>query len=247
LANGKCINRPWRNSAVIDNFSMLALIPARGGSKGVPGKNIRPLCGKPLIAWTIDQAKKSKYVDHILVSTDSEDIATIAREYGADVPFLRPESLATDGAKAIDVILHAIDYLEQHGRLYDLVMYLQPTSPLRQAEDMDTAVELLFSAKAQVIVSVCESGFNPDIINILPPDRCMKHFLKPEFINKNRQDHPTYYKINGAIYLAYSHYLRLHRILFGDETYAYIMNRDKSVDIDSEMDFRLADFILNNQ
>lgn len=213
----------------------------------MPGKNIKLLCGKPLIAWTIEHAKKSKYLDDILVSTDCGKIADISKKYGANVPFLRPKELATDDGKAIDVIIHAIDYLQGQGRLYDLVMYLQPTSPLREPEDIDYSIESLFSSNAQVIVAVCEAEYHPYAMNTLPPDRCMKHFLKPDLINKNRQDLPIYYRINGAIYLAYSNYLKLRRTLFGEETYAYIMSRERSVDIDNEMDFKFAEFILNSR
>jgi N-acylneuraminate cytidylyltransferase/CMP-N,N'-diacetyllegionaminic acid synthase len=213
----------------------------------LPGKNIKLLCGKPLIAWTIDHAKKSKYLDDILVSTDCEKIADISKKYDANVSFLRPEELATDDAKAIDVIIHAIDYLEGQGCLYDLVMYLQPTSPLREPEDIDCAIESLFSSNAQVVVGVCEAEYPSYAMNILPPDGCMKHFLKPELINKNRQDLPIEYRINGAIYLVYSNYLKLQRSLFGEETYAYIIPRERSVDIDNEIDFKFAEFILNSR
>jgi N-acylneuraminate cytidylyltransferase/CMP-N,N'-diacetyllegionaminic acid synthase len=232
---------------MINNRSIVALIPARGGSEGLPGKNTKLLCGKPLIGWTIEHAIKSKYLDDILVSTDCEKIADISKKYGANVPFLRPKELATDDAKAIDVIIHAIDYLKGQGRLYDLVMYLQPTSPLREPEDIDCAIESLFSSNAQVVVGVCETEYPSYAMNTLPPDRCMKHFLKPELINKNRQDIPIDYRINGAIYLAYSNYLKLQRTMFGEETYAYIMPRERSVDIDTELDFKFAEFILKSR
>lgn len=213
----------------------------------MPGKNIKLLGGKPLIAWTIEQAKKSKYLDYIFVSTDCEIIADISKKYNAKVPFLRPKELATDNAKAIDVIMHALDYLEGQGCLFDLVMYLQPTSPLREPEDIDYAIESLFLSKAQVIVGVCEAEYHPMTMNTLPPDGCMKNFLKPELIDTNRQDLPKYYRINGAIYLAYSNYLKIKRSLFGEETYAYIMPRERSVDIDNEMDFKFAEFILKSR
>ncbi len=211
----------------------------------MPGKNIRSLCGEPLIAWTIREAKRSKYLDEVLVSTDCERTAGISRTYGATVPFLRPERLATDTAKAMEVILHALDYLQRRGQWYDLLMYLQPTSPLRTAEDIDVATEVLLSSNAKAIVSVSEADMNPNTVNILPSDRCMKNFLKPEFANTNRQDHQVYYRINGAIYLAFSQYLKSHKTFFGNETYAYVMSRDRSIDIDNEIDFKFAEIMLS--
>jgi CMP-N,N'-diacetyllegionaminic acid synthase len=232
---------------MINNRSLIALIPARGGSKGLPGKNIKPLCGKPLIAWTIEQAKKSRYLDDIIISTDSEKIADISLRYGARVPFLRPKELGTDTATAIDVILYALDYLERQDRLPDLIMLLQPTSPLREPEDIDGGAERLFLSQAQAVVGVCEAEYHPLTMNTLPPDGCMKDFIKSDLVDANRQELPIYYRINGAIYVAYSNYVKTRKSLFGEETYAYVMPRERSVDIDDEMDFKFAEFILKSR
>ena len=227
---------------------ILALIPARGGSKGLPGKNIKPLLGKPLIAWTIEQAKASKYIDRIIVSTDDKEIAAVAKKYGAEVPFMRPKELATDKAKGIDVVFHAMSWFRKNekNRQYDLIMLLQPTSPLRTAEDIDKAIELLFFKKAKAIVSVCEVDHHPLWVNTLPKNGCMKNFIRKEVLNKNRQDLPTFYRLNGAIYLAYCDYLKKQKSFFGEETFAYIMPRERSIDIDSELDLKLAEILKNS-
>lgn len=223
---------------------ILGVVPARGGSKGLPRKNVKALLGKPLIVWTIEQAKESKYLDRVIVSTDDEVIADISIKHGASVPFLRPRELATNDAKVIDVLIHAIDSLETNGDSYDLTMLLQPTSPLRISEDIDCAIELLFARKAQTIVSVCETEHHPYGANTLPADGNMQNFLKPEVINKNRQELPTFYRINGAIYLAYCDYLKTRKTLFGNETYAYVMPRERSIDIDSQIDLEFAEYLL---
>jgi len=231
---------------MLNNYKVLALIPARGGSKGLPGKNIKPLLGKPLIAWTIEQAKDSKYIDRVIVSTEDEEIAKVARKYGAEVPFMRPEELATDDAKGIDVALHAIHFFEKkYGRNFILV-YLQPTSPLRTTDDIDTALEeLLNNTQAKAIVSVCECEHHPLWTNVLPDDKCMKNFILDEAIrNRNRQDLPKYYRINGAIYLAYPEYVKMNKSFLEVNTYAYIMTQEKSVDIDNIVDFKLAEQLL---
>lgn len=227
-----------------DGKKIIGIIPARGGSKGLPRKNILPLLGKPLIAWTIEQANSSKYLEKVFVSTDDEEIAKISKNYGAEVPFIRPKELATDDAKGVDVVMHAIEWLEMNNNFYDLIMLLQPTSPLRTTEDIDNTIELLFSKKAKAIISVCEAEHHPSWTNILPPDDCMKNFLRPEIMNKNRQELPIFYRLNGAIYLAYCCYLKTLRSFFGEETYAYKMHRGSSIDIDNDVDFKFAEFLL---
>ena len=227
--------------------NILGLIPARGGSKGLPRKNIKPLLGKPLIAWTIEQALASKYLDRVVVSTDDKEIADISKKYGAEVPFMRPKELAEDNAKGIDVVLHAIDWLKENDKRkqYDLIMLLQSTSPLRTTEDIDKAIELLFLLKeAKAIVSVCEVDHHSLWVNTLPDDRCMKDFIKPKIMNKNRQELPKFYRLNGAIYIAYCNYLQKRKSFFGKETFAYIMPREKSIDIDDKIDFKLVEILI---
>ncbi len=228
------------------NKNILGLIPARGGSKGLPRKNIKSLLGKPLIAWTIEQALASKYLDRVVVSTDDKEIAEISKKYGADVPFIRPKELAEDNAKGIDVVLHAIDWFRENNKRkqYDLIMLLQPTSPLRITEDIDKAIELLFLKEAKAIVSVCEVDHHPLWVNTLPEDGCMRNFIRQEIMNKNRQELPVFYRLNGAIYLAYCNYLKEQKGFFGDKTFAYIMPRERSIDIDDEIDLKLAEVMM---
>jgi len=223
---------------------ILGLIPARGGSKGLPRKNIKLLAGKPLIAWTIKQAKMSQYIDRIVVSTDDEEIAEVSKKYGAEVPFKRPSKLATDKAGFIDFVLHAMDTIEKNDKLYDILVFLQPTSPLRLSEDIDRAIGLLFKKKASSIISVCKSEHHPLKAGMLPADRCMKDFIKKD---KNRQELGTFYRLNGAIFLAYWDYIRKQKSFFGNETFAYIMPQNRSVDIDSEVDFKLAEILKKTQ
>lgn len=227
--------------------SVLALIPARGGSKGLPKKNILPLAGKPLIAWSIEQALQSNVFDKIIVSTDNEEIASVAEEYGATVPFMRPPELATDNAKGIDVVLHAIDWHMKKGEFYDLLLLLQPTSPLRSAVDIRQAVELYLDKNADAVVSVCESEHSPLWMNTIGPDLSMKDFLSAVNQNKNRQELGKYYRLNGAVYLAAWAYLKQQRSFFGKNTFAYIMPPERSVDIDHEMDYKFAEFLLQQQ
>jgi len=229
--------------------TILGLIPARGGSKGLPRKNIKPLLGKPLIAWTTEQALASKYLDRVVVSTDDKEIAEISKKYGAEIPFMRPKELAKDNTKGIDVVLHAIDWFRENDKRkqYNLIMLLQPTSPLRATEDIDKAIELLFLKEAKAIVSVCEVDHHPLWANILPEDRCMKDFIRKEIINKNRQELPVFYRLNGAIYLTYCNYIKERKSFFGKEAFAYIMPKSRSMDIDDEVDFKLAEILMDTK
>lgn len=226
--------------------TILALIPARGGSKGVPRKNIRPLLDKPLIAYTIEAALKANFIDKIIVSTDDLEIADVSKKYGAEVPFLRPDELASDNAKGIDVILHAMNWMKKNYNLFDLILLLQPTSPLRKAEDIENALNIFLKKKAGAVVSVCEAEHSPLWMNTIGDDLCMKDFLKKDVLNRNRQELSKYYRINGAIYIAEWNYLKQNKGFFGDKTYAYIMPKERSVDIDTELDFKFAELLMSN-
>lgn len=226
---------------------ILAVIPARGGSKGVPGKNIKELAGKPLIAWSIEAGQQSRYVDRLIVSTDCPEIARVARMWGSDVPFMRPAELATDEAKGIDAILHAIGWHREQGEHYDLVLVLQPTSPLRTADDIDDAIELFFEKKAGAVVSVCPTDHHPWWANTLPEDGSMKDFLRTELKNTNRQALPDFYRLNGAIYLADIPFIESTCSFIAEGTFAYPMAIEKSIDIDSLLDFKLAGCLLEER
>lgn len=229
---------------MIKDKKILAVIPARGGSKGLPGKNIKELCGNPLIAYAIEASLASKYIDTTVVSTDCENIRRIAIKYGAEAPFLRPAEFATDSALTFEVLKHALDYYKQGCKeTFDIVIKLHPTSPLRLTKDIEAATELLFSKNAKAVVSVCKSEHNPLWANTLSNDGSMKDFLKPKF-DISRQELPLFFRLNGAVYIAYCDYLIKHKGFFGPKTFAYIMPQERSVDIDTEFDFKIAELLL---
>jgi len=228
------------------NKKILAVITARGGSKGIPGKNIKPLAKRPLIYWTIMAARKSRYIDSLIVSTDSPKIAAVSEKYGSEVPFLRPARLATDTATSLDVLTHAVGYLKKKGADFDAVVLLQPTSPLRRAEDIDKAVELLFTKKAGAVVSVSEAPVSPLWMNTLPADGCMKDFLK-RTSDRNRQELPVYYQLNGAVFAGFTDYIVKNKGFLGGRTFAYVMPKSRSVDIDDITDFRLAEALMRKR
>jgi len=230
---------------MINGRRVVALVPARGGSKRLPRKNILPLCGKPLIAWTIEAALHSKYVDRVCVSTDSIEIAEVCKSIGVDVPWLRPSELAQDTSSTNDVILHAINTMSDMTN--DIVVILQPTSPLRTLRHIDESLELLVGSDAKGIVSVSECEHSPLWANTLPADKGMGDFIKPAIMGKRSQELPIYYRINGAIYAFTKDSLVSHKgIFYSDEVYAYPMERNYSVDIDTELDFIIAEVLLQS-
>lgn len=228
-------------------MNTLGLIPARGGSKGISGKNVRLMAGKPLIAWTIEVAKTCHYLDRLIVSTDDEEIAAVARQYGAETPFMRPRELASDAASSEGVFLHAIDWFEKQGMFYDTFVVLQPTSPLRTLEDLNNAFTRFIELHAGAVVSVCEVNHHPYHCNMLPADLNMKHFFTEHVETQNRQALQVFYRLNGAIYLADVSYFRQRGHFYGDETYAYIMPQERSVDIDTLLDFEFAELLLKKR
>lgn len=226
---------------------ILAIIPARGGSKGLPRKNIKPLLGKPLIGWSIETALNSALLDYIIVSTDDDEIANTAKSYGVAVPFMRPAELASDNARGIDVVFHAMNWCEQHYDVFDLVMLLQPTSPLRQTKDIRGSLEIMFQKGTRAVVSVCESEHSPLWMNTITEDLSMNNFLSKEALNANRQTLKTYYRLNGVIYIADWNYLKETGSFVGEQTCAYIMPQERSIDIDSELDFKFSEFLLTQK
>lgn len=228
------------------NKKFLAIIPARSGSKGIKDKNIKELNGKPMIAYTIEAAIKSYIFDDIVVSTDSEKYAQISRKYGARVPFLRPDNLATDDASSKDVIEHVLKRLLKEGKKFDYFALLQPTSPLRNKNDIIEAVDLLFLKNANAVISVCETDHSPLWTNTLCENLQIDNFIKKEVRNSRRQDLPKYYRLNGAIYIAQTDYFLKYKDWFKEKSYAYIMPKERSIDVDNILDFRLAEIILQN-
>ncbi|MFJ5358501.1 cytidylyltransferase domain-containing protein [Pectobacterium sp. CHL-2024] len=219
--------------------STLAIIPARGGSKRLPRKNIKILHGKPLIAWTIDAALSAKTVDDVIVSTDDDEIASVARQYGAQVPFIRPASLASDTSTTEDVIRHAVDFMsEKH--YYDKVIILQPTSPLRTAENIDEANLFFDSKNANAVVSVTECEHNPNWINGIDDRYSLDGFMEPKTFKKGKL-----YRLNGAIYIVKRELSPDFSVFYKKGSFAYIMSNKNSVDIDTETDFEYANFLFN--
>lgn len=230
---------------MINGKRILAIIPARAGSKRLPNKNLLPLAGKPLIAWSIDAARQSRYVDDVVVSTDSEKLMEIAGQYGAEVPFRRPDELASDTATSNAVILHCLEFLIEQGRRYDLVILLQPTSPLRTAEDIDHAFELFEQKNALGVISVCECEHTPLWSNILPEDASLARFIRQDIKGMRSQDLPAYYRFNGAIYIFnVRQFLEQNGIFYHPDVYAYAMDARSSVDIDNRLDFSFAEFLM---
>ena len=225
---------------------ILAIIPARKGSKRIENKNILDLCGKPLIAYTIEAATSSGVINKVIVSTNCEQTAEISKKYGAEVPFIRPDELATDNAATYSVLEHAISYFKEKKILFDLIVLLQPTSPLRSPKDIDGAVALI-DENTDAVVSVCEAEYSPLWCNTLPPDHSMKNFLNKNLTGKRSQELPVYYRLNGAVYAANTDYLLKNKGFFGQRTKAYIMPRSRSVDIDTIDDLRYAEFLLRSK
>lgn len=216
--------------------SFLAIIPARGGSKRLPRKNVLDLAGKPLIAWTIEASLKSKYIDQVIVTSDDDEILGISKQFGAET-IKRPEELASDTATTFDAIEHAI----KHSEKFDYVVLLQPTSPLRTEHHIDEAIELLYEKHADAIISVCEMDHSPLWSNTLPENGSMGKFLREEIKNKRSQDLEKYYRLNGAIYVCKTDKLLDKKsFMLKDNIFAYEMDKKSSVDIDEEIDFKIA-------
>jgi len=225
----------------------LAIIPARGGSKRLPNKNIRALNGKPLIAYSIEAALKCKLIDEVVVTTDSEEIASIAREYNAKVPFLRPSKLASDTSTTLDAVIHAIEFYKNVQRKeFDFVIVLQPTSPFRNNKHIDEAICLCEKKNANSVTSVCEVEHSPLWANTLDESFSMDTFIKNEFKNKRSQDLEKYYRLNGAIYLCNVNKLvKTNSFMQAASSYAYLMDNEDSIDIDTQLDFSFAELIIN--
>ena len=217
----------------------IAIIPARSGSKGLPNKNILQLNDKPMMAYTIEACLESGCFQRIHVSTDSEEYAQIAIKYGADVPFLRDTALATDQATTEDVIRDVLEKYRKVGEEFEVFGIMQPTSPLRTALDIQKSFQLFREKNADSIISVCPMEHSPLWSNQLGEADSMYQFLNVQ-TNQNRQQFGQYYRINGAIYLMRISKYSSHTALYGEKSYAYRMPKERSIDIDDEMDLEIA-------
>ncbi len=220
-------------------MNTFALIPARGGSKGIPRKNIKMIAGKPLIVWTIEAALRSSLLNGVVVSTDDLEIAEIARRAGAQVPFMRPAELAQDQTPGLDPVLHALDQLPQ----FDSVLLLQPTSPLRTTDDIDGFLNLVAQKKASSAVSVTEADTHPYWTYRLNADQTMARFLDVAPVAR-RQDLPAVFSLNGAMYFADANWLRDSGSLVSAETLAYVMSKEHSVDLDTPLDWKFTELLM---
>lgn len=222
----------------------IAIIPARSGSKGLPDKNIKELNGKPMIAYSIEAAIQSGYFDTVMVSTDSEKYAEIGRTYGAEVPFLRSDFTSSDTASSWDTVQEVLDGYEKMGEIFDTFCLLQPTSPLRTSEDIKGAYQLFKDRADFAVVSVCEAEHSPLWCGHLPNDKEFVGFIDSESM-RQRQAVEKFYRLNGAIYIVDIKRFREDRFLYQKGSYAFIMDQNRSVDIDTEIDFKMAEFLMS--
>ena len=227
---------------------MLAIIPARGGSKGLKGKNIKLLGGLPLICYSIKAALNSNLVTRVIVSTDNKEIAAIAKECGAEVPFMRPVNLANDTSMVIDTYLQVVDKItEKSSKPIESFIALLPTAPLRSSQDIDKAIEIFNKKKADSVISVFEAAAPLHWHRHITKDGKLENYL-PEFkAIKNRQEYEKTFLPNGAIYIFRTEVLRLTREYYSKKTYPFIMPNKRSIDIDNLLDFEWAEFLLNKR
>lgn len=224
---------------------MIAIIPARGGSKGLLGKNIKLLNGLPLIAYSILEAKKSKQIEKVIVSTDSEEIAEISMKFGAEVPFLRPFELASDTALAIDNYIFTIEKLKELYKkdIHEIVV-LQPTSPLRTMKDIDKAIEIYFKKNADSVISITEMTHPPIWAKKITETGIIKEYFGNDIGLKNRQEIEIAFIPNGAIFILKYSLLKDKYTYYSEKTFPYIMPNNRSVDIDTQYDFEYAEFLI---
>lgn len=228
---------------MINKHKVICIIPARGGSKGIPRKNIKQLSGKPLIAYSIEQALQSKYIDRVIVSTEDNEIAGIAKKYGAETPFLRPKYLAGDDIAIVDVLLHSIDWIEKREKYnFDILVLLHATAPLRNVSDIDCCIKMLIKEKANNVFSVTESHRNP-YFNMVEVGRNGKITLSKKGSFTCRQAAPKVYDMNASVYIWWKDALKKEKGIFLENSRIYVMPKDRSIDIDDELDFRIAEFV----
>ena len=239
--------QPSEDLFKIQSMRVLFLITARGGSKGLPGKNLLKLDGISLVGFKALSAHKSRYCSRLIISTDSPEIQGDARQYGVEVPFTRPAELATDTASSVDVIWHALEYLETQGEPYDAVMLLEPSAPFATHDDYDRAIEMMIAKQANVVVGVRAVTVNSVFQGPLDAQLRLASIVdKIQHQRTRRQDQPHEYTMNGALYLFRWDFFKKHRQIYGDRenTYGYIMPQVYSLEIDEAMDYVYAQFMI---
>jgi len=234
---------------MIDGKSILAIIPARGGSKGLPRKNILPLGGKPLIAWTIDAAKDSEYIDELILSSDDDEIISIAKKYGCNVPFKRPKRFATDESTTIDVLFHSIQFFKNRSIGFDYLVLLEPTSPLRKTIDIDSAIKLLNQnrSKADSIVGVSKVEDTHPVFDVrVNNEGLISPFIGDSFKVNRRQDIEDLYYFEGSVYVSDIQVLLEEKSFYHERTMPFIIPRWKALEIDEMIDMITAEAIIQN-
>tara|TARA_Y100000310_G_scaffold273723_1_gene289382 strand:- start:6 stop:722 length:717 start_codon:yes stop_codon:yes gene_type:complete len=228
----------------MNKLNILGIIPARGGSKGLPGKNIKSLNGKPLIAYTIEAANHSEYINKLVLSTDDLEIAQVCSNQGVEIPFMRPAELATDTALAIDTYIYTFNRLKnEFDYQADIIVILQPTSPLRTTEDIDNAIKIFLDKQADSVISVCELEHPIERARIIDENGKIGNYNKGEVVVKNRADYRKVFSPNGTVSVV-SPKLILEKKFYSKNTYSYIMPRERSIDIDNQFDFDIAEFLV---
>jgi CMP-N,N'-diacetyllegionaminic acid synthase len=228
--------------------TILGIIPARGGSKAIPRKNLALLADKPLLAWTVEVALESASLDRLVISTDDPEIAEVGKKLGAEIPFLRPTELATDTSASMDVILHAIRWFDDNENYRpDYVLLLQPTSPLRTATDVRESTKLALAKHADSVVSVCETHQHPLWMKGVNEEGTLVDLYPQSAAPTRRQDLSPVFALNGAIYLALRSFLLSEHTFISDRTYAYVMPENRSLDVDTPWDLHVADLILRDR
>lgn len=229
-------------------MKVLAIIPARGGSKGLPGKNIRPLCGKPLIGWTIEQAKASRYITDIFVSTDSQEIADVAKQFGVDVPELRPAELASDTAPSSGFVVYTIEKLRAQGKEYDYIILLEPTSPLREVEDIDRSIEILSAhPEADSIVGVCRAECAHPAFMVRCSEQGVLIPYQGDMQTIRRQEIGEVYYFEGTVYVTCPEAYLQKQTFYHDKTLPYIVPKSRAFEVDDLEDWFIIESILKNK
>lgn len=231
-------------------MNVLFVITARGGSKGVPRKNIKMLGGKPLIAYKIIAAKKCKCEKRIIVSTDDEEIAEISRKYGAEVPFRRPDELATDSASSVDVILHAMNWISKNSKeKYDFVCMLEPSSPFASYKDLEMALRSIEQTDADTLLGMKEVDVSTNFIHCLDKDGKLSefYFAMKDMHSIRRQDQKKEYTMNGCMYIAKWDYFMENKLFHSVNSIPYIMSEEKSIEIDTLLDYEIANKVIEKK